>query len=99
MEFKGTNKPWQIVEGSNAITSQYQDICEVYDWSDPDSLEEGETKEEADLVYNANKLLISKAPEMLDMLKKVLEVHEHHGFNGHLINDQIKELIISATTI
>lgn len=50
-------------------------------------------------ISHPDALLMVKAPEMLDMLKKVIEVHEHHSFNGHLINDQIKELIISATTI
>lgn len=50
-------------------------------------------------ISHPDALLMIKAPEMLEMLKKVLEVHDHHGFNGHLINDQIKELIKLATTI
>ncbi|MDR2274322.1 MAG: hypothetical protein LBF27_25670 [Sphingobacterium sp.] len=50
-------------------------------------------------ISHPDALLMVKAPEMLEMLKKVLEVNKHHGFNGHLINDQIDELIQSATTI
>lgn len=34
-----------------------------------------------------------KADELLDMINRVLSVNKAHGFNGHLINDQVKSLI------
>lgn len=34
-----------------------------------------------------------KANELLDMINRVLSVNKAHGFNGHLINDQVKSLI------
>lgn len=40
-----------------------------------------------------NALLMSKSQELLAMLKKVLEINKHHKFNGHLINEQIEQLI------
>ncbi len=60
-EFKGTKGKWHQKHGD--VYSDIQDgddaICDVYNWSD----EEGK----------ANALLISKAPEMLEVLIKTKE--------------------------
>ena len=31
--------------------------------------------------------------EMREMLEKVLKINHHHNFNGHLINEQIEQLL------
>lgn len=31
--------------------------------------------------------------EMREMLEKVLKINHHHKFNGHLINEQIEQLL------
>lgn len=88
MEFKGTKAKWRCVipEGygnSTLVMCGTDIICDMVKF-------DGKR-------YNA--LLISKSPEMLEMLKKVLEVNEYHNFNGHLINEQIEQLIKEATEL
>lgn len=48
-------------------------------------------------IYNA--LLISKAPEMLEMLKKVEEEQSEHGYVTSDTHSQVIELIKEATEI
>ena len=36
---------------------------------------------------------------MLEMLQKVLKINKHHNFNGHLINEQVAQLIKQATEL
>lgn len=47
----------------------------------------------------ANAQLMASAPELLEMLSKVLEINAHHRFDGHKVNDQIMKVISKATTI
>lgn len=89
MEFKGTKDKWRLEQSlfydtDKIILSDTKCICRV-------TIDGEEAK--------SNALLISKAPEMLEMLKKVLEINKHHNFNGHLINEQIEQLIKEATEI
>ena len=37
--------------------------------------------------------LIKRNEELEAMLEKVIEINKHHNFNGHLVNDQITELL------
>lgn len=41
--------------------------------------------------------LIAAAPKMFELLKKVIEVNNTHNFNGHLINEQIHNLLTEIT--
>lgn len=36
--------------------------------------------------------------EMKEMLEKILKINAHHNFNGHLINNQIEELLTKLKT-
>ena len=87
MEFKGTKGKWVLEDTENWINliDSNGDRITSIDVCDSRS------------PYDA--LLISKAPEMLEMLKKVLGVNEHHGFDGHSINKQIEKLIREATEL
>jgi hypothetical protein len=99
MEFKGTKGKWEVfshesnglIERTDAFavdcTDYYEEtlaICAV--WRDFGEYEEAK----------ANALLISKAPEMLEMLKKaertLREVYECE-------NEEIKQLIKEATEL
>jgi hypothetical protein len=101
MEFKGTKGNWKIStdnEMGTLITSthpQNRDIATIWKY-DATFLENREAK--------ANALLISKAPEMLEMLKKVL-IHVDWSYetwtsnHGLIIEEEIKELIKEATEL
>lgn len=103
MEFKGTKGKWEII-GEPFIDEEGK--YGYHGWFD---IKSGETTAAIVNAYNffniefeeakANALLISKAPEMLEMLKKVLDVNEHHGFDGHSINKQIEKIIREATEL
>jgi hypothetical protein len=95
MEFKGTKAPWyinhtrshicetKIVSGDIRIAEAKHYNDEVSDdWKDDPTFEEG----------RANALLISKAPELLEMLKDIEECRTN--FDRW---DEIKQLIKEAT--
>lgn len=102
MEFKGTKGKWLITEkdsngiikSTDAINIQqnehdFFDICAV--WRDA-----GFNPEEP----RANALLISKAPEMLQMLKRVKDWYDSDDIiNDHLPIEEIKQLIKESTEI
>lgn len=88
-EFKGTQGEWNYEKKKSCYIlsgNGWGDFCKVYRIS-------GIHKQEFDKISKANVQLISKAPELLAMLQKVLKVNKHHSFNGHLINEQIEKLI------
>jgi hypothetical protein len=64
MEFKGTKGKWSI-SNDKIVTSEEQDICIVDIYLEAYMDEENARQE---VICKANTLLISKAPEMLDML-------------------------------
>ena len=83
MEFKGTKGKWRCVipEGygkSTLVMNGTDIICDMVKF-------EGKR-------YNA--LLISKAPEMLEMLKKLVNTYELLG-----ISNEVKQLIKEATEL
>ena len=87
MEFLGTKDKWrvssdftQITTSKKGILEGSKKICEMSDFSKRPE----ETK--------ANALLISKSPEMLDMLKDILEAQENgEAFHSYKIEQLIKE--------
>ena len=86
MEFKGTKGKW-VADGTDVLMDDYSSVIQLKHVCE--SVSEN--------YYNA--LLISKAPEMLEMLQKVLKINKHHNFNGHLINEQVAQLIKQATEL
>ena len=93
MEFKGTKGQWfidyseQYMNGSNVLctpisTNQDINLCDVY--GDDDTAK-------------ANTLLISKAPEMLEMLEKCKIMCDH--LNIHHVSNELNTLIKEATEL
>ena len=88
MEFKGTKGNWELHK-SNSILVNGDMIACAYGF-----IKNGKyvyTKE-----AKANAKLISKAPEMLDMLKSLMLSFEQMGMEKPI---GIEQLIIEATTI
>jgi hypothetical protein len=87
MEFKGTKGPWRAVNNGPHWNNKGIDNW-VIEWS-----LDGELV--SDHVYDKyDALLISKAPEMLEMLKKIHLTYELVG-----MSKELEELIKSATEI
>jgi hypothetical protein len=82
MEFKGTKGKWEVT-----ISNEY---CGDYSIKN----ENGSANSFED---EANALLISKAPEMLEMLNKVCKKLKGNGFP--MLQEEIEQLIKEATTI
>lgn len=82
MEFKGTKGKWftKLGEVYSELAEDDELICEFHNYS---------SKE-----VQANAILISKAPEMLEMLKKLVDTYELLG-----MSNQVKQLIKEATEI
>lgn len=87
--FKGTKGKWEW------DFSEEANYASLYVMGKGDILNMQPMKENT--LYDIN--LASSAPEMLEMLQKVLEINKHHNFNGHLINEQIEQLIKQATEL
>jgi hypothetical protein len=85
MEFKGTKGKWNLLSNVS--------WCEIQTESPIKSICAINKKIEE---YEANALLISKAPEMLEMLKEILEAQE----SGEVFHSyKIEQLIKQATEI
>ncbi len=78
-EFKGTKGKWEVLS-----SEEYSDTLYIKNEHGAPSFKENE----------ANAILISKSPEMLDMLKFILPT-----FNGTKTGEYIKQLIHEATNI
>jgi len=97
LNFKGTKGKWSIerdyiyLENSTNIISSTHRICEVKNYyKKVHVVLEEPTKEEA----RANALLISKAPEMLEMLKRAADALYIHDIDLRFeINELIQEAI------
>jgi hypothetical protein len=89
-EFKGTKGKWEVTPYQN-VYCEINKICAIGDL--------GEITEEV----KANALLISKAPEMLDILKKLDILFEHTDLNNKPtfkdLFEKIKQLIKEATEL
>ena len=90
-EFKGTKGKWELTPMTNRIIVG-KSIADV--WGFDAHIDESVNKE-----MQANALLISKAPEMLEMLEEVkLNIAKGEVYNTDLF-DKIDQLIEEATTI
>lgn len=89
MEFKGTKGKWGYSPQKGNKTRGFQAQVWREDKFSLALIEPTENQEEA----TANALLISKAPEMLEMLKSIVD------YGGIANCDNIKQLIKSATQI
>lgn len=92
MEFKGTKGKWKIIKRNEPYHNglDIENVCMLYQLPDDNESED---------IYNANALLISKAPEMLEMLielKDTLADGRTFGYNDY---DRLEELIKQATEI
>lgn len=85
-EFKGTKGKWHC-KGSSIMSNDI-DICDLWDMGDGFP-----SKKES----KANSLLISKAPEMLEMLKRCADAFDN--IHQPFISEDIKQLIKEATEI
>jgi hypothetical protein len=100
MEFKGTKKEWLKSESSIGFVYALNEKKEKNAFSFHIN-NDGEISEKE---IEANALLISKAPEMLGMLQKVL-IHVDWSYenwtsnHGEIIENEIKELIKEATEL
>ncbi|MEI2271857.1 hypothetical protein OHD16_06850 [Sphingobacterium sp. ML3W] len=89
MEFKGTKGNWRM------CISDYGDLVSDVKHLDPSKLVCQIYKHKS-IEGRANSLLISKAPEMLDMLRHVLALAQC----GNIVEAyKVEQLIESATTI
>jgi hypothetical protein len=92
MEFKGTIDKWFLRENLSTISTESGClIARVFDGKGFALLEHKEQSEE---IVKHNALLISKAPEMLEMLKHLID--DEQLFSESLINE-VKQLIKGAT--
>lgn len=93
---KYTKGKWYVSESNESektISSEYFRICEVKHFKNKIHeilLEPSESE------GKANALLISKAPEMLEMLEKILQFNIEDAPN---IKEEIKQLIKEATEL
>jgi hypothetical protein len=90
-EFKGTKDEWfipigQVLTGFRKVSTNEKTICTLV-----------ATDFDSDKEFESNALLISKAPEMLDMLNKIAPTLERYGeIEQH---KEVIELIKEATEL
>jgi hypothetical protein len=108
MEFKGTKGKWLLSEHGKSVISSYGTVASCWgeNVDDLDERLEGESwlsmrnrtfadrEERLETIPKANALLISKAPEMLEMLKKI-----HKTTLDEDIKCQVELLIKEATEL
>ena len=91
-EFKGTKGKWDVMARSEIRFSIIGDQIDVWAFNEVGDIPYEEAK--------ANAQLISKAPEMLEMLKGVLsDIHSGNYPSGEWKVDEIEQIIKEATTI
>lgn len=91
MEFKGSKGTWNIRDNKLFVDDTYKSICTVHVQS---NYEEITFKPKVDVEANANALLISKSPELLDRLNKLVYMIE----NDIPINLTNTKLLIKSAT-
>jgi type II secretory pathway component GspD/PulD (secretin) len=94
MEFKGTKGKWEI--SSNDIKANQQTIFSAYGFFVKGKYTHTEETK-------ANALLISKAPEMLEMLKEVVTTYDNERLKQSItmarVIDRAEQLIKEATEL
>jgi hypothetical protein len=110
MEFKGTKGKWLLSEHGKSVISSYGTVASCWgeNVDDLDERLEGESwlsmrnrtfadrEERLETIPKANALLISKAPEMLEMLK---DIHSYLGSHFEKEKKEIEKLIKEATEL
>ncbi len=99
MEFKGTKGKWELSSYENMNGRMLFVVQNKSFDSRPNDLLIHITSFSEVETQKANALLISKAPEMLEMLKDIYSQYEK---DGHLLNvspSKIKQLIKEATEL
>lgn len=92
MEFKGTGKNWKLIGSQIWNKDGFPIIIGSVYKHNPNNMSYEE--------QSANALIISKAPEMLEMLKKILKNVEGSGVEIGAINlEEIEKLIKQATRL
>lgn len=95
MEFKGTKGKWKIKKRKNNCfyikAESWSNFCQVYTITDGGM--------NTNKVAKANALLISKAPEMLEMLKLFYNTNSGHEITLSELQDKAGKLIKEATKI
>jgi hypothetical protein len=97
MEFKGSDKEWILFENVNENGRYLFTLRNVnYENKLKDFQIQASTISEVETL-KANMLLCSKAPEMLEMLKKVCQKLKGNGFP--MLQKEIEQLIKQATEL
>ena len=84
-EFKGTKTEWELLKGTSLLGVQIGKT--IFGISNINE------------VTKANALLISKAPEMLEMISELLKELEFHGYRHSTTIYNAQNLIKEATEI
>lgn len=96
-EFKGTKGPWVVGKtkrGHRKISAQrWAYFCKVYTLTETFTESERKIYDE---ISKANAQLISKAPEMLEMLKYLIDDEQ---LSSEAMIEEVKQIIKEATTI
>jgi threonine synthase len=92
MEFKGTKGKWYLQEFTDAYTNIIRVKTET-----SDAIYLGSSSQNPNPEYRYNALLISKAPEMLEMLKELKDRLEY--YNDTVSVNEIEQLIKEATEL
>ncbi|WP_155845020.1 hypothetical protein [Chryseobacterium daeguense] len=94
MEFKGTKGKWFVTEGGLSV-SNIENKRNIHDGT----ICRFHTGVFNYANYKADALLISKAPEMLEMLKRVNDLIKHLGGTHYCQYSECEQLIKEATEL
>lgn len=102
-KFKGTKGNWEyfVKHGGSTKRTWIQVIIPNQKTIDIDYLSKDDCNVPTccAIETHANALLISKAPEMLEMLEELLKELRFHGFNNSTAINNAKQLIKKATEL
>ena len=97
MEFKGTKGKWSFeYDNSDNSPTEWYDILSEKGLVLSRNYNNRDFQEEE---MRANALLISKAPEMLEIISELLKELEFHGYRHSTTIYNANELIKEATTL
>ena len=91
MKFKGTKGNWKLAENEYGYYTSVRNL--------DDSRKVCTSRVNNQIESNANLLLISKAPEMLEMLKSFYNTNSGHEITLSELQDRAGELIKEATEL
>ena len=97
MEPKFTKGKWILRENLSTIMSE--ENCLIARVFDGKGIALLENKEQSDEIVVANALLISKAPEMFEMIQELLKELSFHGYNNSTTIYNAQQLLKEATEL